>query len=136
MKHTRRYMTGMLMLAVALLVASCGRATTKEEPTAAATTPSTRTTLATRTTPATETTQTTAQAKSSRPTTPTTPPGQTTPTALPTPTTRVPPRIPHPLDGRDNCLMCHRTGIGKAPAVLASHAGRAIDQCRTCHQPR
>lgn len=133
MKHVRRYMTGMLMLAVAFPVVSCGRATAKEETTAAPTTPAVP---ATQTMPATQTTQTTAQASPTRPAAPTTPSGQTTPTATPTPTTRVPPKIPHPLDGRDNCLMCHRTGIGKAKAVPASHAGRAVDRCRTCHQPR
>lgn len=53
MKHVRRYMTGMLMLAVAFPVVSCGRATAKEETTAAPTTPAvpaTQTTLATQTT--------------------------------------------------------------------------------------
>lgn len=44
------------------------------------------------------------------------------------------PRIPHGLQGRDNCLACHATGVGGSPVVPASHAGRTVDTCRTCHQ--
>ena len=45
------------------------------------------------------------------------------------------PAIPHPLQNRDNCLACHQTGVGGAPKVPASHAGRTSDMCRGCHQP-
>lgn len=70
--------------------------------------------------------------------------GVTTPAAVasPRPTTPGgtttaggPPRIPHSLQGRDNCLACHATGLGGSPKVPASHAGRTVDTCRTCHQP-
>ncbi len=44
------------------------------------------------------------------------------------------PRIPHPLQGRDNCLACHATGLGGSPKVPASHAGRTNETCRACHQ--
>lgn len=44
-----------------------------------------------------------------------------------------PPAIPHPLDGRDNCLACHATG-GVKP-YPADHEGRTVDQCQMCHQP-
>ncbi len=54
------------------------------------------------------------------------------PTAESTTTT---PRIPHPLEGRDDCLACHGTGAAGAPRVPASHAGRTSDTCRLCHQP-
>ena len=46
-----------------------------------------------------------------------------------------PPKIPHPLQNRDNCLACHQTGVGGAPKVPADHAGRTIDMCQGCHQP-
>lgn len=44
-----------------------------------------------------------------------------------------PPAIPHPLDGRDDCLACHATG-GVKP-FPADHEGRTVDQCQMCHQP-
>ncbi len=47
-----------------------------------------------------------------------------------------PPNIPHTLQGRDQCLTCHQNGVGGAPKVPASHAGRTNDMCRTCHQPQ
>ncbi|MDP2719731.1 MAG: hypothetical protein U1D67_01185 [Dehalococcoidia bacterium] len=63
------------------------------------------------------------------------------PTAAPTaaPTTQAapaggPPKIPHTLEGRDNCLMCHQAG-GLKP-FPANHAGRTNEMCRACHQPQ
>ena len=46
-----------------------------------------------------------------------------------------PPFIPHPLEGRDECLACHRTGVDGAPQVPEDHTGRTNDMCRVCHQP-
>jgi hypothetical protein len=46
-----------------------------------------------------------------------------------------PPAIPHPLAGRDDCLACHREGIGGAPQIPPDHAGRTNDICQGCHQP-
>ncbi len=42
------------------------------------------------------------------------------------------PRIPHSVEGRDNCLACH--GPGGLKPVPASHAGRTVATCRGCHQ--
>lgn len=44
------------------------------------------------------------------------------------------PRIPHPLEGRDDCLACHATGVAGAPRIPASHAGRTSDTCQGCHK--
>ena len=41
--------------------------------------------------------------------------------------------IPHTIEGRDNCLMCHAEGTDMG--VPASHAGRTSDVCIACHQP-
>lgn len=43
---------------------------------------------------------------------------------------RVAPAIPHTLEGRDQCLMCHGTG---ALAVPASHKGIGNEACTACH---
>ncbi len=40
----------------------------------------------------------------------------------------------HPVEGRENCLMCHQPGAGVKPAP-ADHAGRPKESCTTCHQP-
>ncbi len=60
----------------------------------------------------------------------------TTPAAQPTtkPAAGGIPRIPHPLQNRDNCLACHATGVGGAPKTPASHAGRTNETCKGCHQ--
>jgi hypothetical protein len=42
------------------------------------------------------------------------------------------PTIPHALEGRDNCLMCHTSGD---VAVPADHAGRSNDTYTACHKP-
>lgn len=80
--------------------------------------------------------------------TPVTPPAQTsevppaqTPAATPPAQTPVTPpvalatAIPHTVEGRAACLMCHETGVVGAKAVPASHAGRTNDLCQTCHKP-
>ncbi|MBI5300746.1 MAG: ammonia-forming cytochrome c nitrite reductase subunit c552 [Chloroflexi bacterium] len=66
---------------------------------------------------------------------PTTPPSGT-PGAQPVtkPAAGTPPKIPHPLQNRDNCLACHQTGIGGSPKVPADHAGRIVETCKGCHQ--
>ncbi|MEE8392289.1 MAG: cache domain-containing protein, partial [Anaerolineae bacterium] len=45
------------------------------------------------------------------------------------------PAIPHPLtqEGREDCLICHGTGIGGAPQVSDEHVGRTDQSCRQCH---
>jgi len=49
------------------------------------------------------------------------------------PLTAGPPVIPHAVEGRADCLMCHQTG-GLKP-FPANHAGRTSDICQTCHKP-
>jgi len=44
------------------------------------------------------------------------------------------PTIPHPLAGRDNCMLCHVAG-GAAEPLPADHAGRTIATCTGCHKP-
>lgn len=43
------------------------------------------------------------------------------------------PQIPHPLAGHEDCLSCHATGVGGAPAVPADHSGRTNATCTGCH---
>ncbi|MBI5499453.1 MAG: hypothetical protein HY907_04380 [Deltaproteobacteria bacterium] len=42
------------------------------------------------------------------------------------------PAVPHELEGRDDCLMCHAPGSGMKPAP-ADHEGRTSDTCTMCH---
>lgn len=66
---------------------------------------------------------------------PATQPTAASPAAQPTkPATGGIPRIPHPLQNRENCLACHQTGVGGSPQVPASHADRTNETCRGCHQ--
>ena len=43
------------------------------------------------------------------------------------------PLIPHALEGREDCLVCHAVGSGMKPAP-ADHEGRTKETCRACHQ--
>jgi hypothetical protein len=43
------------------------------------------------------------------------------------------PAVPHPLEGREDCLMCHDTG--QVVPFPADHEGRTTETCLTCHQP-
>ena len=43
--------------------------------------------------------------------------------------------IPHSLEGKDDCLMCHETGAGEAAKIPTDHSGRTSDVCTACHQP-
>lgn len=45
------------------------------------------------------------------------------------------PPIPHLLEGRDNCLACHETGVAGAAQIPEDHAGRTNEMCQACHQP-
>ena len=113
MKKIAWYLAGMLVLTLASFVVSCGG------------TPAT-------TTPATTTPTTT-------PTTAPTTPTATTPTTTPTtPATTVaagPPKIPHTLEGRTDCVVCHKDGI-TAPKVstgATNHAAFTSAVCAGCH---
>ncbi len=63
------------------------------------------------------------------------------PAPSPTPAPAIPPApspaatpmaVPHELEGRDNCLLCHQNGD---QALRADHTGRPVDICTSCHQP-
>ena len=43
------------------------------------------------------------------------------------------PQIPHPLEGQDDCLMCHDPA-GQIKPAPADHEGRLREQCRLCHE--
>jgi hypothetical protein len=43
------------------------------------------------------------------------------------------PVIPHPVEGRGDCLVCH--DLGKMKPFPADHEGRAKETCLNCHQP-
>ena len=45
------------------------------------------------------------------------------------------PPIPHDLTGRQDCLACHKDGVGGAPKAPADHAGRTNEMCQVCHKP-
>ncbi len=45
------------------------------------------------------------------------------------------PPVPHPVEGRDDCLLCHQAGVAGAPRVAADHVGRTNETCGQCHRP-
>lgn len=52
---------------------------------------------------------------------------------------QAPPTIPHTLEGRDDCTLCHQTGlpgVGEpgGMGLPGSHEGRTSDTCQTCHK--
>ncbi|MBI2847572.1 MAG: c-type cytochrome [Chloroflexi bacterium] len=47
--------------------------------------------------------------------------------------TVAPPLIPHSIEGRADCRVCHEKGVGGAPQFPASHITRPSDVCLTCH---
>jgi hypothetical protein len=40
--------------------------------------------------------------------------------------------VPHPVEGREDCLMCH--DIGQVEPFPADHEGRTNETCLTCHE--
>lgn len=58
------------------------------------------------------------------------PPPEPAPVPSPAPTATLP-IIPHSLEGRDDCLMCHSSG---KYAIPADHAGRTSETCLNCHR--
>ena len=46
-----------------------------------------------------------------------------------------PPNIPHRLEGRSDCRICHATGVAGAPQFPADHHSRPSDVCLDCHRP-
>jgi hypothetical protein len=45
------------------------------------------------------------------------------------------PPIPHTLEGRDDCLACHKTGVAGAVPIPDNHTGIKNDVCQVCHKP-
>lgn len=43
------------------------------------------------------------------------------------------PEVPHPVENRADCRLCHETGVGEAPQFPADHTDRANEVCRVCH---
>lgn len=44
--------------------------------------------------------------------------------------------IPHKMEGRSGCLMCHLSEtVKEVPQVPATHAGRTEEYCTLCHAP-
>ena len=60
-------------------------------------------------------------------------PGPTPTPGAAKPSTGTPGAIPHSLDGKDKCDMCH-AGTGSLKPVPADHAGRANNTCTACHK--
>lgn len=120
------YVLSVLVLVMALLAISCG---SKATPTPAPTAEPTLTKTATPTPTATPAPTKTA---TPAPTTTLTPAPTVTSTPKPTATTSALPPIPHTLDGRADCLLCHSSG-GPKP-VPADHAGRDNKTCQLCHK--
>jgi hypothetical protein len=44
------------------------------------------------------------------------------------------PQIPHTMDGRDDCLLCHDPA-GQVKPAPDNHESYANEQCATCHKP-
>lgn len=60
---------------------------------------------------------------------------EASPTAQPSeePAGGSPPAIPHTLEGREGCVLCHgENGVKPFPA---DHTGRTNDVCQMCHKP-
>ena len=49
--------------------------------------------------------------------------------------TKTPKAIPHDLEGRDECTMCHSGAMPDVPAPPADHKDRKSTDCRMCHSP-
>lgn len=47
--------------------------------------------------------------------------------------TATPKTIPHDLAGREQCGMCHTSGMAGIPQAPASHEGRDAKWCTMCH---
>jgi mono/diheme cytochrome c family protein len=45
----------------------------------------------------------------------------------------MPSQVPHPIEGREDCRLCHETGTGGASQYPADHVDRANEVCLVCH---
>lgn len=46
-----------------------------------------------------------------------------------------PPAIPHDLEGKDNCAMCHAEGVMGAAKMPENHGDDVAGKCAVCHMP-
>ena len=74
---------------------------------------------------------TAAEAATAGPVTATAEPAATATTAVQQPVGI--PAVPHPTEGREDCVLCH--GEGGVKPYPADHVGRTSDTCLQCHQP-
>ena len=44
-----------------------------------------------------------------------------------------PTAIPHDMEGKENCVMCHKDGVMGAAKMPDSHAELKVENCTTCH---
>jgi cytochrome c553 len=44
-----------------------------------------------------------------------------------------PPAIPHEVEGREDCLVCHKLGTADAPRIPDNHDSLTGNICQTCH---
>lgn len=49
--------------------------------------------------------------------------------------TKTPTAIPHALEGRDKCTMCHSGAVPDVKGMPADHKGRTDTDCKVCHKP-
>ncbi len=45
-----------------------------------------------------------------------------------------PPSVPHSLENRNDCRLCHESGLGDAPEFPGDHADYENEVCQVCHQ--
>jgi hypothetical protein len=45
----------------------------------------------------------------------------------------MPSQVPHPIEGREDCRLCHETGVGGATQFPADHVDRSNEVCLVCH---
>jgi cytochrome c5 len=45
----------------------------------------------------------------------------------------LPSQVPHPVENRTDCRLCHETGVGGAPQFPTDHVDRANEVCLICH---
>ena len=43
--------------------------------------------------------------------------------------------IPHDLEGKDNCAMCHAEGVMGAAKTPENHGDDMAGKCAVCHMP-
>jgi len=45
----------------------------------------------------------------------------------------MPSQVPHPIEGREDCRLCHEAGVGGASQFPADHVDRSNEVCLVCH---